>query len=492
MHRVINFSAIPVFVSLLALSLASCVSAPDVKNPKQLFPDKAIRARAEAVNGYSALTDSSRPSEWWILFGDSTLTELEKNASVANLDLLSAVARIDESRAQLGMIDSARYPQISTETGYTRSAISQHSPNALLGAPTTATSTWILGVQAGWELDFWGHLRHQSESANAQLEATIYNMESVKVSIAGEVARTYLLLRGTQEQIRIVDSNQKIALNLVHLSESRERNGVATRYDAAAARADVAGIEARLIQLNQQRDALMNALALLLGKPPRELNTQLGEGSLPAMPAQLPIGIPSQLAQNRPDVLQADALLRAAVADIGAAKADFYPRISLTGNLGVQAFQFSSLGNWDSRNFSIGPTLYLPIFQGGKLKNNLALTKARHRQAALTYQKTVLSAWHEVDDALTAYQTELKRHEQLSTAVEQNKTALDVANRSYQEGTVDFTSVLTARRTLLSSEAELSDCITASSLSVVSLYRALGGGWSEMLQPVKAVSGENS
>jgi NodT family efflux transporter outer membrane factor (OMF) lipoprotein len=467
---------------LFALSLTGCTSIPHIQKPTLPTAESALHARARIIKSQSALNESSIPSRWWELFNDATLTNLEKQASANNLDILASLARIDESRAQLGFVNAERKPQISAETQYTRSAISENSPLSLLGAPTTASSTWSLGLQAGWELDLWGHLRQQSESAKAQLEATVHGMEGVKVSIAADVARAYLLLRGAQEQLRIVDENREIAQNLVKLTRSRQQNGVATRYDAAAAEADVASIEARLSQLNQQEDSLMNALALLLGKAPRELNSTLGDVDMPKMPNRLPVGIPSQLAKQRPDILQAESRLRAAVADIGAAEADFYPRISLTGNVGVQAFQFTDLGSWNSRNFAIGPTLYLPIFQGGRLESNLRLTESRHRLAGISYQQTVLRAWHEVDNALDTYANELKRHEQLEVAVTQNRIALDVADRSYQQGTSDFTSVLVARRTLLASQAELTDCITASALSVVSVYRALGGGWGPELE----------
>jgi outer membrane protein TolC len=207
------------------------------------------------------------------------------------------------------------------------------------------------------------------------------------------------------------------------------------------------------------------------------------------MPQRLPIGVPSELARNRPDILQADAQLRAAVSDIGAAEADFYPRVSLTGNIGLTGTSLSDLGNWGSRLFSVGPSLYLPIFQGGRLKSNLALTEARQRLAGIAYQQTVLRAWHEVDDALSAYTTELKRHEQLELALAQNQTALDVAQRAYQQGTADFTTVLVSRRSLLSSQAELNDSATASALSVVALYRALGGGWSPELRTAATPTG---
>ena len=214
---------------------------------------------------------------------------------------------------------------------------------------------------------------------------------------------------------------------------------------------------------------------------PRELDARLGTAALPAMPARLPIGVSSELARMRPDIQQADARLRAAVADIGAAKADFYPRVGLTGGFGYQAFDASDLGSWSTRRYAVGPTLYLPIFQGGRLQSNLALSEARHRQAGIAYQQTVLRAWHEVDDALRAYTIERQRHAQLEIAQSENQTALDVVQRAYQQGTADFTSVLVARRSLLLSQAELTQSTTAAALSVVSLYRALGGGWSAEL-----------
>ena len=471
----------PALALLLATCVTACVTTPDVREPSLASPDAAVRSRSAIVAGETALTETAPPSQWWSLFEDETLTALETEAVEANMNIQAAITRIEESRAQLGLVNAARQPQLAVDAGYTRSALSENSPLAALGAPTTGSDFWSLGLQTAWELDLWGHLRFVSESAEARLQATGYGMEAVKVSVAGDVARAYLLLRGAQAQETLVEQNRQIAEDLVRMAESRERNGVATRFDAAAARADLAGIEARLSRLHHQRDVLMNALALLLGKPPRELNERLATADLPPMPRRLPVGVPSELARQRPDILQAEARLRAAVADIGAAQADFYPRISLTGGIGVQAFEFSDLGSWASRRYWLGPTLYLPIFEGGRLKSNLALSEARHRLAGIAYQQTVLRAWHEVDDALGAYASEMKRHGLLQLALAQNRTALTVAQRAYQEGSGDFTTVLVARRSLLSSQAELTDCATASALSVVALYRALGGGWSPEL-----------
>lgn len=483
--RAIRKGYLGLAISFSAL-LAGCAVAPSVELPLLPSPQAALKSREAYLALHSALTETPVPSQWWSLFDDPTLVVLEEEASAANLDLQAAATRVDESRARLGFASAARQPQLAANAGYSRAANSEKSPIVQLGAPTTPFDTWAMGVQASWELDLWGHLRQVRNAAQANLEAAGFGREAVQVSVAAEVARTYLLLRGVQSKLSVLEQNWQIAADLVRMAESRRRNGVASRFDEASARAELAAIDGRLTQQRQDSDALKNALALLLGKPPRELDEQLANAPLPAMPQQLPVGVPSEVARQRPDILQAEANLRAAVSDMGAAQADFYPRISLSGGLGVQAFDLSELGSWGSRQFSVGPTLYLPIFDGGRLKSQMALTEARHRSAALAYQQKVLQAWHEVDDALGAYAGQLKRHEQLQQAAGQSQTALDVARRAYQQGAADFTTVLVANRSLLSSQAELNDCATASALSVVALYRALGGGW---LQPEPKVAG---
>lgn len=467
----------------LALLLAGCVTVPKLGALSAESTSAAQHARASIIANQSALNEAPAPEHWWELFNDSTLTALQAGIE-SNLTLQAAVLRIEESRAQLGLADARLRPSVSANAGYSRDAISENSPIHRLGAPTAGYDTWSLGLQAAWEIDLWGHLTHLSESAQANLQAAYYTSEAARVSVTAELARTYLVLRGVQAQESIVIENLAIARDLVRIAESRQRNGVVGKFDSVSARADVSALEARATQLHHERTALMNAVARLTGKGPRELDSQLAAAELPTMPSWIPIGISSDLAKQRPDILQAEAKLRAAVADIGAAQADFYPRISLTGALGVQAFNLSDLGSWVSRQYAFGPTLYLPIFEGGRLRSQLKLTEVRHRIAGIAYQDTVLRAWHEVDDALGAYTSELKRHEQLQSAMQDNQTALTLAQRSYQQGAADFTTVLMARRTLLASQADLADSATASAIAVVSLYRALGGGWSPELNTV--------
>jgi NodT family efflux transporter outer membrane factor (OMF) lipoprotein len=298
------------------------------------------------------------------------------------------------------------------------------------------------------------------------------------VALAAEVARIYLQLRGTQAELWIAEQNRSIAEGALRVVESRERNGVATRFETSSARAQLASVNALVPDLTQRRNALMNALALLLGAPPRALDAQLRDAMpLPALPANVPVGVSSELARRRPDILRAEAQLHAATAAIGVAKADFYPRISLRGRAGVEAFQFSDLGSWDSRVFAVGPTVYLPIFQGGRLTQRLALSEAQQKTAALAYRQTVLRAWHEVDNALDAWAAQQRQYAELVISYEQNKEALRVAERGYQEGAADYLSVLTAQRNLLTSQLALNGSSTGATLTIVNLYKALGGGW---------------
>lgn len=310
------------------------------------------------------------------------------------------------------------------------------------------------------------------------MEAATFEREAVRVSLTAEVARAYLLLRQTQAQIGIAESNQEIATRVQALTESRQRNGVATRFDVATARSQVAIIDAMLPELLQRRNALMNTLALLLGEAPRTLDTALEEAlPLPSLPEAVPVGLPSELARRRPDIQRAEAQLHAATAAIGVAKADFYPRISLTGALGAESFEASDLIDWDSRAFSVGPTVYLPIFQGGRLTQRLALTEARQKTAAISYRQTVLSAWHEVDNALDAWVSQQRQHADLLIAYDQSRQALRAAERGYEEGSADYLTVLIAQRNVLTSQTRLNSSSTNVALALVNLYKSLGGGW---------------
>ncbi|MGB6008972.1 efflux transporter outer membrane subunit [Castellaniella sp.] len=457
--------------------LLGCTVGPDFVGPADGLAAVQLSPRADYAQAPETSSENV-PVSWWALFNDPVLSDLESRAQAGNLDLQVASERIEQSRARLGIASSAMLPSVGGSASYSREAISEHGKFAALGAPTNAGDFWQLGFDASWELDLWGRARRLRESAAATFEATRYEREAARVTVSAEVARIYLQLRGTQAQLDIARQNLGIADRTLGLVESRERNGVATRFETSSARAQLAGIKAMVPELTQRRNALMNALALLLGKEPRALDAQLMEAMpLPSLPTNVPVGLPSELAHRRPDILRAEARLHAATAAIGAAKADFYPRIGLRGGIGLQALDFNDLGSWDSRFFSVGPTVYLPIFQGGRLKQRLILSEARQKTAAIAYRQTVLRAWHEVDNALDAWAAQQNRHAELLVSFAQNEQALRAAEQGYKEGAADYLGVLAAQRGTLASQTRLNDSATKAALALVNLFKSLGGGW---------------
>lgn len=470
--------ALPLLLCTLgAVCLVGCRVGPDFQAPDSGLDALLLTPRPEQTD---LLPTSSTPvpAQWWSLFNDPLLSQLQARAQAGNLDLQIAAERIEQSRAQLGIAASRLSPSVGANASYTREANSQNGKFAALGAPSTPENFWQLGFDASWELDLWGQAERGREGAAANLQATVYEREGARVALSAEVARTYLQLRGTQAQLDIAQQNLKVAERTLELAESRERNGVATRFETSSARAQLATVKALLPELGQRRNAQMNALALLMGEQPRALDAQLHNAMpLPSLPSRIPLGVPSELAHRRPDILRAEAQLHAATAAIGVAKADFYPRIGLKGSVGLQAFDSGDLISWDSRFFSIGPTVYLPIFQGGRLTQRLALNESRQKGAALAYRQTVLRAWHEVDNALDAWAAQQREHGELQISYEQNNAALHAAERGYQQGAADYLSVLTAQRNLLASQTRLNTSTTNATLTVVNLYKSLGGGW---------------
>jgi NodT family efflux transporter outer membrane factor (OMF) lipoprotein len=463
--------------ALCAALLAGCAAGPDFVKPANGLREAVLAPRPDYAAAVP-LSNAAVPSAWWLLFDDPVLAALQARAQDGNLDLQMAAERIGQSRAQLGIVSSQELPAVAASAGYAREALSEHGKFAALGAPSSPSNFWQLGFDASWEVDLWGRARRASEGAAAALEATVYDREAARVALAAEVGRTYLQLRGTQAQLGIARQNQAIAERTLGLTESRQRNGVATGFETASARAQLAAIRGAIPQLVERRNGLLNALALLLGEKPRALDLKLGEARpLPPVPLSVPLGLPSELARRRPDILRAEAQLHAATAAIGVARADFYPRIGLKGRFGLEAFDSGDLASWDSRFFSIGPTVYLPVFEGGRLKARLALSEAGQKVAALAYRQTVLRAWHEIDNALDAWAAGQEQHAELLASYEQNRQALHVAERSYQQGAGDYLAVLTAQRNVLASQTSLNDSATGLTLALVNLYKSLGGGW---------------
>ena len=353
-------------------------------------------------------------------------------------------------------------------------------------------SVWQTGFDASWELDIWGRVRRQVESADAQVEANEFQRRDLLVSALAELARDYIDLRGAQAQIVIVNDNLKSATEILELTRTRAAKGLTSGLDVENAAALVESIRAELPSLENQVDVDINAISLILDEGPGALKGELARSKpLPPTPPRAPLGVPSDLARRRPDIRAAEAQLHAATADIGVAVADFYPSVKLNGNLELNALDLKNLWKGSSLQYQFGPSVELPIFEGGRLKSTLDLRTNQQEEAAINYHKTVLSAWHDVVNALNAFTSEQRRRDSLKAEVEHSREALSLSRVRYTNGVADFITVLDAERTLLASQQQLAQSTTSVSTNLIRLYKALGGGWqqtfpTEAPQPVAA------
>ncbi|MEJ0052043.1 MAG: efflux transporter outer membrane subunit [Methylovirgula sp.] len=492
-------------IGALLLALAGCAVGPDWYKPVPVMPQ--VFARPEGPNAPSRPIAAPVDPAWWRIFADSQLAQLEVRVAQDNFDIREAATRYAESRAEREMAASAFYPSSDVNASYANERASPNGVLNLLG--TTATNTpatiangspgfgpagitsadtgnasspafnlWQYGIDASWEVDIWGRVRRSIEAADAGVELSQDYRRGVLISVLAETAGDYVALRGVQAQIAITRENLGVAKHSLALTKLRFANGATTNLDVANATADVAAVGARLPPLQRQESELINALSFMVAAPPRALASSLRPARpLPPIPRKVPVGLPSELAEKRPDIRAAAAQLHAATADIGVAIGDFYPRITLEGSLDIQSLEFSHLGLWNSRQYGLGPVISLPIFEGGRLTGNLELKEAQQKRAALDYRRTVLKAWHEVDDALTAYNAAQNERNLLATAVAQDKIALAAAQLQYSQGATDFLNVLTVQNRLLDAQnAEIAAAIGADA-ALISLYKALGGGW---------------
>ncbi len=455
------------------LLLGACTMGPDFERPK---PPEMPKAWDDAT-----LSQPLRP-DWWAIFDDAELTALEQRVANANLDVQAATLRLAESRAQRQVAAAAGLPTVNGNAIYQHIKPSAKGPFGAIsqGAPVQSLDFYQTGFDASWELDLWGKVRRSVESADAQVEASAEARRDALVSVLAEVARDYLELRGIQAQLGISKANLTTARDVLTLTQKRANDGLSSQIDVANAGAQLATIEADIPQWEQREAQTINELSFLLGQPPGALREELaGENVMPPPPPRVPVGVPSELAQRRPDIRMAEAQLHAATALIGVAKANFYPSITLSATAALQATKFADLANWDARSFTAGPLISIPIFEGGKLTGNLTLSETRQQEAALDYQRTVLSAWQEVSNALVAYQSEQRRRDQIAVAVRENGRALMLARAQYKDGFATFLQVLTAQQQLLATQQKQADSITTVSSDLVMLYKALGGGWEE-------------
>jgi NodT family efflux transporter outer membrane factor (OMF) lipoprotein len=464
---------------MLGVGLTGCVVGPDFQSPE--IREALRRSALDGGSVPSRTVEGAVDIAWWKSFRDSRLSSLVERLVAQNLDLETAAERVLQSVAQRQVAASQGLPHIG---GQSLTTYDRQSPNGTLSLLTPAPGAPLEyalfrdGFTSSWQLDLFGRVRRAVEAADANTLAAVENRHGVVLAAVAELAQSYMQLRGTQSRLGIAKRNLRLAEENVELANTRFRNGVATTLDLAQARAQLATIAATLPPLRTQEAELINAIGLLLGDAPRALEAELHRSQmLPRVPRKVPVGLSGTLVRRRPDVREAEAKLHEATAQTGVAVASFYPDVTLNGAANVESLHLSNLFSPTSGAFAVGPSILIPIFEGGQLKGTLALRESQQREAAILFQKTVLRAWKEVDDALTAYREAQRRRTDVARSVAENQAALQAARQRYSEGAIDFLNVIATQAQLLQSENDLADSDTQIGTDLVNLYRALGGGW---------------
>lgn len=465
-------------VILLTVTLTGCTVGPNFDRPDGVsLTARGVEAHDVASTTYSGPVDSA----WWQSFGDPELTSLVERLAKQNLQLQTGIERILQARAQRTIAASQGRPRIDGQAKYVRERESYNGLTSLVESAPGAPAEFNLyqpQVQMSWELDLFGKVRRSVEAANARSDAALAARNGIALSAIGELAEDYLTLRQLQAQEVILRKDLSVTQRRLSLIQLRVADGVATTLDVAQAEAQASELFQSLPALHSQQSSMMNAIAQLLNLAPRALIGELDVVStLPSVPPLVPVGLPADLLRRRPDILQAKSALHAATAETGVAVASFLPTISLGGFAGSESLHLASLFDWASSAFLIGPTLTIPFYQGGRLKGVLELRKAQQREAAILYRLTVLRAIHEIDNALTAYADVQHSSKNALATVRAEERALAAAENQYAQGVATQIDVVNAQSRLYRAEDARVRAEAQVQTSLVTLYRALGGGW---------------
>jgi len=460
-------------VMCLAL-LTGCAVGPNYRRPNASTPSTWASPLAD-----SETNNPANLAAWWKIFNDSNLDSLMVTAVQSNLTLHIAEAQVREARAERGVVAGGLWPSIGSSASYSRNRFGANSfpPLAGFGVPLDY-NLYSAGFDAAWELDIFGGTRRAVEAANAKIGAAEYNQRDVLVSLLAEVARDYISARAYQQRLAITRDNIQVQREVLDLTSNRFQNGLNSDLDVQQAKAVLTSTEAQVPSLETGFRENVYALAVLLAQPPGELVDEMSAAKpIPITPPTVPVGLPSDLLQHRPDVQSAERELAAATARIGVAKADYFPKFSLTGFTALESVSTSDWFDYASRAWSAGPTVQWELFEAGRIRANVRVQNARQEQALDGYQQTVLVALEEAENALTAYAKEQVRRQSLSQSVEANQQALELSTQLYKSGLADFIRVLDSERSLYAAQDALVQSDQAVSTDLVQLYKALGGGW---------------
>jgi len=455
----------------IVLTVAGCAAVgQDYARPDIALGESWNTNLIDGLTGKEA--DPQELAGWWMSLKDTELTGLIERACINNLDLKAAKARLREARASRIAVRAGLFPSLDLSGSATRSRSSGDT-----GAGSTRTM-YSTGLDAGWEIDFFGGVRRSVEAAEADIEAAQEELNDVLVSLSAEVAVNYIELRTYQARLDVAKENLKAQQETYELTTSRFVSGLDDELAVAQAQANLESTRAKIPALNTSIEEAKNRIAVLLGEPSGSLHEELEDHRpIPVSSPEVAVGVPADVLRRRPDVRQAERELAAQSARVGVARSDLYPKLTLSGSIGYDALSAGDLITAGSRAWSYGPRITLPIFNAGSIRANIEVASARQEQALINYEAAVLSAVEEVENALVAYVQEQSRQQSLGQAARAARQSVELAENKYQAGLVDFGTVLDAQRTLLSYQDQLALSEGTVTTNLVRLYKALGGGW---------------
>lgn len=462
------------------LVLGACTVGPDYQRPAPgIEPDWR-----ESDRGDVTLVDAAGLADWWRRFDDPLLTRLVETALARNHDLRAATARIARARAARGAAGGDYRPSAGAQADAESRRISRNEDGLgpIPGIPPVGfdreRSLYRAGFDAAWELDLFGGGRRAVEAATARLDGAVEARRAIRTSVAAEVARQYVELRGAQRQLALTRENLRLQARSHELVGRQVAVGLAAELDERRAAAQVDDTAARLPELEARIESAALALDLLTGHAPGHWGAALAEpATLPAATAAVPAGLRSGLLRRRPDIRRAERELAAATADVGVAVAGLYPDVELTALGAFSASAGAPLIAGDSFNRVLGAAVRWPLFQGGRLRAAVDARRADAREAAVRYEQTILAALREVETGLVTYARQRATSERLASSVAASREAATLASRLYRTGLGDFLDVLEAQRRLTEREAALAEARTATVIRLIALYKTLGGGW---------------
>jgi NodT family efflux transporter outer membrane factor (OMF) lipoprotein len=464
-----------VLVAVALVAAAGCSVGPDYVRPAAETPGAYKEMTGDGEWKPAQPSDGSVRGPWWEVFGDPTLNSLEAEVSISNQNVLVAEAQFRQARALVLAARSQFFPTATIGAGYTRSRPSATLASSI-GPPQGASNDFILPLDVSWDIDVWGRIRRNVEGNRANAQASAGDLEATRLLFQSELAQDYYLLRTLDAQRALLDAAIAAFQTSLQLTRNRYAGGIASAADVAQAETQLKTTQAQATDLGVQRAQLDHAIAILIGRPPAAFG--IAVAPLPATPPAIPVGLPSELLERRPDVAAAERRVAAANAQIGVAVAAYYPTVTLSATAGFESGSIAKWFMWPSRFFSVGPAVTETVFDGGLRSAQTASARAAYDASVAGYRESVLGAFQDVEDNLAALRIlETEAHEQ-DEAVRAAERSLALTTNQYRAGIVSYLNVVIAQTAALTSEQTAVGIKGRRLNASVLLIKALGGGWS--------------